>query len=195
MLISLYLSNPPFTYTHSPSWITFYLWRFAYSWHFIKWNNTVSGLFKIKYTWCVTLNLRCKMCHFDALTYYIIFAIVMKKYGVVYEFACFPFVGAMLVFSVFFQFLVYVLPKQVQYVVFCVWLLPYMIIFSRFIHTVAYVNISFYCWVVFHCVEKTNKHILFICSPVDVHLDCIRKKKDKGHNMHYQLSSVFNKYQ
>ena len=40
-----------------------------------------------------------------------------------------------------------------------------------------------------------NKHILFICSPVDVHLDCIGKKKDKGHNMHYQLSSVINKYQ
>ena len=140
---------------------------------------------------CNTVNLRCKMCYFDAFTYYTIFAIVMKKYGVLYEFACYPFVGAMLVFSVLFQFLVYVLPKQVQYVVFGVWLLSYMIMFSRFIHTVTCVNISFCCWVVFHCAGKTKqnttKHTLFICSPVDVHLDCIRKKKDKGHNMCYQL--------
>ena len=126
-----------------------------------------------------TVNLRCKMCYFDALTYYTIFAIVMKNYGVLYEFACYHFVGTMLAFSVLFQFLVYVLPKQVQYVAFCVWLLPYMIMFLRFIHTVACVNISFCCWVVFHCVGKTSTFCLFVHQLMYIWI-VLEKRKTKG---------------
>ena len=35
-----------------------------------------------------------------------------EKYGTLHEFACHPCAGAMLIFSVSFQFLVYVLPKR-----------------------------------------------------------------------------------
>ena len=35
----------------------------------------------------------------------------VPKYGTLHEFACHPCAGAMLIFSVSFQFLVYVLPK------------------------------------------------------------------------------------
>ena len=40
--------------------------------------------------------------------------ILLKKYGTLHEFACHPCAGAMLIFSVSFQFLVYMLPKQAQ---------------------------------------------------------------------------------
>ena len=35
-----------------------------------------------------------------------------QKYGTLHEFACHPWAGTMLIFSVSFQFLVYVLPKR-----------------------------------------------------------------------------------
>ena len=52
-----------------------------------------------------------------------------------------------------------------RHVAFCVWFLS-LNMFSRLVHIVAYINTSFYCHIVFHCIS----HI--ICSSVDGHLSC-----------------------
>ena len=46
-----------------------------------------------------------------------------------------------------------------QHVLFCGWLLSVSIMFMRFIHSVAFISISSYCWAVSHCIDIPH----FIC--------------------------------